>query len=366
MLQWIAMAVLTAAASLAILAPLYRARPGGNTDRAAAAIYRDQLTEIDRDLARGIVAATEADAARAEIGRRLIKESTAEPTPARSGDIRLAVLTGAVGVPLAAIALYIAIGAPAIPDSPLVARQNAPLADQDPAILLARVEAHLATAPEDGQGWALVAPVYARLGRNGDAAKAYANAIRILGSDADREGGRGEALTAANDGIVTKEAREAFERARALEPDAVGPRFYLALARGQGGDVQAAVAAWRALLADAPAEGAPWVGAARAELARLEGHAPRGPTETDTAAASSLSAEERTAMIDGMVASLAKRLSVEPNDPDGWARLIRSYVVLGRWDDARTALARARGIFAGDTARQADLAALARSLGLPE
>jgi cytochrome c-type biogenesis protein CcmH len=67
-----------------------------------------------------------------------------------------------------------------------------------------------------------------------------------------------------------------------------------------------------------------------------------------------------------MVVSLAERLATEPNDPEGWARLIRSYVVLGRTGDAAAALARAREIFAGDTARQADLAGLARALGLPE
>jgi cytochrome c-type biogenesis protein CcmH len=366
MLQWIAMAVLTAAASLAILAPLYRTRSGGGAARVAVAIYRDQLAEIDRDVARGVIAETEADAARAEIGRRLIKESSVERVPARAGDVRLAILAGAVGVPLAALALYLAIGAPAVLDSPLAARQNAPLADQDPAILLARVEAHLAAAPEDGQGWEVIAPAYARLGRHDDAAKAYANAIRILGSDANREAGLGEALTAANDGIVTKEAREAFERALALEPDAIRPRFYLALAHGQDGDAPAAIAAWRALLADAPAEGAPWVEAAKAELARLEGQGLRSPTESDIAAAASLGAEERAAMIDGMVASLAGRLAAQPNDPEGWARLIRSYVVLGRTGDAEAALARAREVFAGDAARQADLAALAQSLGLAE
>ena len=43
------------------------------------------------------------------------------------------------------------------------------------------------------------------------------------------------------------------------------------------------------------------------------------------------------AMIEGMVASLAKRLESEPDDVDGWLRLIRSYVVLGRAEDAADA-----------------------------
>jgi cytochrome c-type biogenesis protein CcmH len=367
MLQWIAMAVLTAAASLAILAPLYRARIGGAAERAAAAVYRDQLAEIDRDVARGIVTGDEAAAARAEIGRRLIKEATAgDAPPARGGDLRLAVLAAAVGVPLAAVALYLALGEPSATDSPLAARQNLPLEQQDEAILLARIEAHLASAPDDGEGWAVVAPVYSRIGRHDDAVRAYSNAIRILGPDADRESGLGEAITAANGGVVTNEARQAFERALALAPGAVRPRFYLALARGQDGDTAAAIAAWRALLADAPPEGAPWVEAARAELARLAGQAAPGPTQDDVAAAAALGADERAAMIEGMVASLAERLASQPNDPEGWMRLIRSYAVLGRTSDAAAALARARQIFAGDAARQADLAALARSLGLAE
>jgi cytochrome c-type biogenesis protein CcmH len=42
-----------------------------------------------------------------------------------------------------------------------------------------------------------------------------------------------------------------------------------------------------------------------------------------------------------MVARLEQRLKEEPNDPQGWARLGRSYDVLGREDDARRAYARA-------------------------
>ena len=62
----------------------------------------------------------------------------------------------------------------------------------------------------------------------------------------------------ANQGIVTADARAAFERARAADPGAVRPRFYLALALGQEGKTDEAIAAWQELLAGAP-PGAPWV-----------------------------------------------------------------------------------------------------------
>jgi len=266
------MAVLTAAASLAVLAPLYRAGNARRSASGAAAIYRDQLDEIDRDLDRGVVADADADAARTEIARRLIKAAGAnEPvTSGRPAELRVATIIGVGAIPLAAVALYLAIGAPGASDAPLAAREQAPVVEQDIAMLIARVEARLATAPEGGEGWAAIAPIYARLGRHADAATAYANAIRILGATADREAALGEALTEANEGVVAAEARRAFERARALDPQAIRPRFFLAVALGQNGDAPAAIAAWERLLADAPPEGAAWVAAARAELARQQ------------------------------------------------------------------------------------------------
>ena len=274
MLQWIAMAVLTAAASLAVLAPLYRTGRARRSAGGTAAIYRDQFDEIDRDLARGVVGDADADAARTEIARRLIKaaDDTEPGISGRPADLRMATIVGAGVIPLAAVALYLAVGAPGAGDAPLAARMQAPVVEQDVAMLVARVEARLAAAPEDGDGWAVIAPIYARLGRHADAATAYANAIRILGATADREAALGEAITEANEGVVTPEARRAFERARAFDPQAIRPRFFLAVALGQNGDAPAAIAAWERLLADAPADGAAWVAAARAELARQQAH----------------------------------------------------------------------------------------------
>jgi cytochrome c-type biogenesis protein CcmH len=67
-----------------------------------------------------------------------------------------------------------------------------------------------------------------------------------------------------------------------------------------------------------------------------------------------------------MVEQLATRLKADPSDADGWARLMRSYIVLNRPADARTALADARAAFAGDAAKTATIEAAARDLGLTE
>jgi cytochrome c-type biogenesis protein CcmH len=368
MFLWIVMAVLCAAASLSVLVPLYRS---GRAARAAGgeavSIYKDQLGELDRDLARGLIGEPEAEAARTEIARRLIKASdaVAETRPMSEGARKAAMVVAIVVMPLAALILYLALGNPLMPDQPLAMRLDQPPEQQDVAELVARVEAHLATNPEDGRGWELLGPVYARLGRFDDAIRAFSNTVRLLGATAEREADLGEAITRANANVVTAEARAVFERAHALDREAIRPRFYLAVALDQEGRKDEAIAAWRDVMQGAP-EGAPWAAAAREALARLEGTPPPGPTTEDVAAAGTMSAQDRTAMIEGMVASLAAKLEADPADAEGWARLIRSYMVLERPDDARSALVKARAAKAGDSEGLAMIETEARSLGLVE
>lgn len=367
---WIAMAALAAAACLPVLVALTRSRAAGRAEPADLAIYRDQLDEVGRDVGRGIIAEAEAAAARAEIARRLIRASDEAPAAAASpAGSRRAAVVAVLAMPVAALAVYLAVGSPHLADQPLSARLSLALEDQDISTLVARVEAHLAANPEDGAGWEVLAPVYLRLGRSQDAMSAYANALRLLGSTAERQAGLGAAIVGANDGVVSDEARDAFERARALAPNDMRPQFYLALGLGQEGRIAEAIAAWRALLAAAPPD-APWAAAAIAELARLEaadaGPPAPGPSPADIESAGKLAPQERLVMIEGMVASLAARLEADPGDADGWARLIRSYMVLDRPGDAGDALDRARTALAGEPEKLALIDETARSLGLAQ
>ncbi len=372
------MAVLAAATSLAVLAPLYRAARTARSERGQAlAIYRDQLGEVDRDLDRGVIGETEAEAARTEISRRLLKtgQETEEDTAAGAPAVRRVAAVAIIAMPLAALAFYLFVGSPEMPAEPLAARLAAPADQQDIATLVARIEAHLATDPHDGKGWQILAPVYLRLGRFDDAIKAYRNIIGLNGATADSEADLGEALVSANGGVVTAEARAAFERAAKLDATAARPRFYLALALGQEGKTDEAIAAWTQLIDGAP-DGAPWVAVARSERAKLESGTaaaatdgaapPPGPTAADVKAAGEMSASDRMAMIEGMVAQLAAKLEADPADGAGWARLIRSYMVLDKADDAKAALAKARAALAGDATALASVNEAAKAAGVPE
>jgi cytochrome c-type biogenesis protein CcmH len=374
MLLWLLFAVLTAAVIAVVLRPLGRAVPtaAAETDRAAdVALYKAQLAELDADLARGVVAPADAEVARREIARRLLARAEAAPadTPAAVVPLRAVALGLGAVLPIAAIATYLALGAPLLPDQPLAERRAAPIEKQPVGDLIARVEARLQSNPNDGQGWDVIAPVYARLDRWADAANAYGRALRLLGETPNRLAGFAEATVMAADGVVSDAARAAFVKLLVLDPARPEPRFWLALAKEQDGKRAEAAADYRALLASGPPD-AEWRGLVQQRLAALErppadtAKAAPGPTKTDIEAAAKLPDADRAAMIRGMVDGLAARLAQNPNDPEGWQRLVRAYAVLGDRDKALASLAQARSTLSADPKAQADLTALAKSLGL--
>src|SRR5438067_230862 len=167
MMLWFVMALMTAAAIFAVLWPLARRTPlRSGSD---IAVYRDQLDEIQRDRAAGLIGEAEAEAARIEVSRRLIgaadaQDATSGPLPAATAawHRRLVAIIALVVLPIGAGAFYLDVGSPELPGQPLSARAPDPQ-DQSIDRLVAQVEAHLDRNPEDARGWEVVAPVYQRL-----------------------------------------------------------------------------------------------------------------------------------------------------------------------------------------------------------
>src|SRR5690606_14829541 len=111
--------------------------------------------------------------------------------------------------------------------------------------------------------------IYMRQGRFAEALDAWRNTIRLAGSNAQREGGLGEAIAAEAGGVVTAEAAEAFQRAIALTPSDPKAQFFLAMAKAQEGRFAEAEDAWRSLAAALPGD-SPWRGAVDAAIAQAE------------------------------------------------------------------------------------------------
>jgi cytochrome c-type biogenesis protein CcmH len=369
MIFFLLAALLTLAVCVLLVRPLLRPAPRLEGPASYnAAIYRDQLAELDAETDRA-PGPVHAASARLEIERRLLAAANSAAVPggaAHRPAQRAALALFAIG-PIAAGALYLYLGAPeaaqggtrggalgAELDGGASQSEAAALGD-DPMHpemneMVQSLRSRLAANPQDAQGWALLARTQVRLGRTDEAVEAYRRAHDLAGGD-DRQlaAEYAEARVMAAGGMVDAIAKGLFEallRAEAGDPQA---RYYLALARGQAGDLAGALADWRALLADTPSD-APWRATlerqiAAAEAAASDAPAPaRGPTPEQAAAGAAMAPDERAAMIEGMVAGLAERLRSTPRDVDGWRRLAQAYDVLGRTADAEQAHRRVLGL----------------------
>lgn len=402
MLLWVCFAILTVALVAYLLRPLRNAQATGavESEQADLAIYRDQLKELESERERGLIAESELESARAEVARRLIKRAGAadqgdmEISATRRGATRVhRIYTAVAGLlPLAAVAVYLAIGSPHLPAHPFAARE-APTPDAENRIadLIKQVEDRLAENPEDGRGWDVIAPIYLRLGRFPEAAHAFAEANRLEGESARRLTGFAEATMLAEGGMVTEPVRITARRILELDADAFQPHVWLALGREQDGDLAAAARDYRKLLSRA-ADDAPWRDAVAERLmlveARIRGEeveakpaaplpdtaesapkdseqsSPEAGSGTTAADVAAMSPDEQDAFVMGMVNRLAARLEENGQDLQGWMRLARAYKVIGRDDDARAAIAKARTAFAGDEDSLSEIAGAEDALGL--
>jgi cytochrome c-type biogenesis protein CcmH len=391
MTLWLIFALMTVAAVCAVLWPLGRKRSlsGGGSDRI---VYQDQLLEIERDRAAGLIGGAEAESARVEISRRLLAAADAESSAPAAPSAqqfgfrhRAAAVTAVILLPVVGLGFYATLGSPDIPSQSAFARVDTPAGSQSIGSLVGQVEAHLASNPNDGAGWEVLAPVYMRLGRFNDAAQAWRRTIALNGDNATREAALGEALVAAAGGVVSDEALSAFQHAVAADPHEPKASYFLGLADEQAGKRDAAAAKWRALLDSAPQD-APWADFVRTALARVTAPqdsaksqpqngdaspdqganqlAKKGPSAAEVAASQNLDAAQRADMVRGMVQRLADRLHSDGGTVDEWLRLVQAYVVLGDRDKAKGAVADAKRALSDhpDAIRQID--ELAKQLSL--
>ncbi len=396
MILWVFFAVLTALVVGTILMPLSRDR-GRSEDTSDGSydltVYRDQLSEIEHDRERGLVSAEAAEASRAELAQRIFHHVDVRSgevggadklgqtfgvggAPREGVDVRRLVLAIGAFLPLMSVGLYVAIGSPGVPGKPFVASVVKSPEQSDVEKLVGQVEARLREKPLDGRGWDVLAPVYARLGMFEDARVAYGRALALLGPSKERLLGLGRTAIRASDGIVTDEAQLAFEQYLELDPSDLEARLWLARAKEQGGDIKGAIAAFEEMLASSKKD-AKWRTMIEERIAKLRSSlngagVPDSGNKTEdsrvvdgASAVSEMSEEQKAKFISNMVERLATRLSKDGgSDFDGWTRLVHAYVVLGRTEEAKKALADARARFGDDEVRAKDLDALAKKYEL--
>ncbi len=394
MVFWIIAGLLAAGVLALVFLPLIRGSgAGGRRASYDMQVYRDQLREVDRDVARGVVAEADAEALRTEIGRKLLVAADAEAREADGARApRRASLLGGGALALAALTgtlwLYDGQGAPGYPDQPLVLRQvrqaeawadrprqaeaeavtgeqgsGAPAASGDAVKLAERLAGALEGRPDDLEGHRLLVRAMAGIGRFAEAAVAQKRVLELSGGEAGAEdhATHAELMIRATSGYVSPEAEAAIGAALRLDPGNPSARYFLGRMFVQGGWPAEAHAVWSQLLAESP-PGAPWIAAIEADIdtvAELAGIAPAGAAP-GPGAASMEGGGVDLAQIEGMVAGLGERLASEGGPPEDWARLIRSLGVLGRIGEAASIWEEAQDRFGEDDAAMTILTEAAR------
>jgi cytochrome c-type biogenesis protein CcmH len=361
-LLWFILGVMTLAAALILAWPLFDSRRFKNDSSFALAVYRDQLGEINRDAARGILDETQARAAQIEIERRILALADAPKFQLAKAPTPLLIIAMAVVLPLGAFGLYLHLGSPGLPGQPAQGLADSVAASPQLQILQAAVE----KAPTDPATWRALGEGLMAARRPNDAANAFARALGLGDRDPKLQSRYGSALVLAAQGRVDDKARAAFATALTADPTDPIARFFVGLGKEQAGDPTGALTDWLALERDLPPN-VPWhadltqnIERVARELgkdpATLPGRAPGTsdaapppaaggtPSQSDLDAAAKMSDSERKAFIESMVAQLSDRLKAEPNDLDGWLRLAKAYSVLGKREDARTAWAKAAAL----------------------
>jgi len=398
---------------LAVGATLGRALWHGRAEGSASYdldVYRDQLREVERDLARDVIAEEEAARLRAEIGRRVLQADAevrgGAAAPSVAGGLR-GVALGLVAVLLVGVGVgtYKSAGAPGFGDLPLAERlaqaetlrnermrqaeaetQAAtrlpalPAADPRHAELMEKLREVVAARPNDLQGQELLARNEAMLGNFAAAWPAQQMVVVLKGpvATADDLAMQAELMVLAAGGYVSPEAEGVLAEALARDRGHPTARYYSGLMLAQVGRPDLAFRFWAPLWAEST-EADPWVerlrtdlptiawaaGQHRYEMPELR-RAVRGPDAEAMATAEEMSTEERMQMIGAMVDGLAERLGAEGGPAADWAQLIRALGVLGQTERAAAIRDEALQVFEGRTADLDTIRAAARDSGLPE
>lgn len=393
---------------------------GGARDAGLAAtfdmrVYRDQLSEVDRDLARGVIAPPEAERLRTEISRRVLNADSAirqaagtspDPAPRRAGASRAMALILAGGVFLAAFALYVWLGAPGYPDMPRSARIDAaksaldgrPTQSQaearmdgpvtvpglnpsgDYVALMEKLRATVASRPDDIRGFRLLAQNEATLGNFKAGYEAQGRVIELAGDAATGQdyADYADMMILSAGGLISSQASEALQGALKRDPGNGTATYYTGLLMAQTGRPDIAFRLWDGLLRRST-EDAPWVPPIRSQLDQVAQRAGQtryvqpqpqnslsGPSAADIDAAGELNAQERQEMIQGMVDSLSTRLANQGGSVQEWARLIGALGVLGQTTRAQAIYNEAQQVFAGQDSALATLSDSASQAGISQ
>ena len=428
MTLWVILTIMTSVTAVLVSAPFLRRldqhRVAGS--EGSVAVYLDQLIELEKDAAAGLIDTDQAEAARAEIKRRILAADRAQKPLLARLSLRERNLAGAAVagvVTLGSVALYASNGSPTLPaasaqiarmqgssaveelaaatralDAPQLSQPQSRLGSVDE--MIDRVVARVSQNPNDVEGWRMLGWSYFNTEHFAQSAAAYAKAFELNPNDSSLGSAYGEALVRAAEDRVTDDAKAVFEKTLKVDGKDARARFFMGLAKEQAGNKTAALDDWVAILNEADSNET-WFGDLRQRVSELSQDAgidvstrlhrknaaatggvlaalqqqdsspvgsqkKDGPTADDVRNADAMPPADRAAMIRSMVDGLATRLEQSPGDVEGWIKLIRSRKVLGETKEAAQALQRALDVFKTAPQEREQIVAVGREMGLTQ
>ena len=301
---WIAAGLLTALVLAVLCWPLLRRRENASASRRAinAAIFRDQMTDLERDLAAGTLSRTDYATARDELERRVLEDVADDGSPAAETPRRLPRTAIGLGLslPAAAVALYFVLGTPAALDP--AAQQGSMPSQAEVEQMVATLAAKLEKNPENLQGWAMLGRSYKVMGRLEEAGKAFDKAGAIMESEPELMLEVAELSAEINQGKVEGRGAALLKKVLQTQPD--NPQA-LVLAGTDAyfrQDYPAALRHWERVLAQVPpdSEDARNLGAGIEKVRSLMGQGAPAPAPAAKPAAT------------GQAAAVSGRVSLSP------------------------------------------------------
>ena len=280
--------------ALAWLMPtLLRRSERGKDARPAAsnlAIIRDQLAELERDLANGTLGKPQYQQAREDLERRALEEAREVPPPrARpTPSARATALVLSLVIPLGAALLYYVLGSPQAVSPRATLATEHQVTPQEVEAMVARLAERLKTTPDDGKGWALLGRSYGVMQRYQEAARAYARATALITDDADLIADYADVLAMSQGQRIEGKPLELVERALTLDPAQWKALAMAGSAAFERKDYEQAIAYWEKIKsrADPDSELARSIASNIEEARQLAGIAAKSEVKQPVAAAS--------------------------------------------------------------------------------
>jgi cytochrome c-type biogenesis protein CcmH len=294
---WVIAGLLMAGALAFVVPPLLggrRRKAGpGSQEQANVEILRDQLRELDADLAAGTISRDQFDQARREIEQRVLEDAAAAPTAAPApGHGRIAAVVVGIAIPVLAVAIYLVLGSPQALDPKVAAARPAQeqaheITPEQIAAMVEKLAQRMKANPENVEGWVMLARSYNAMQRFPEAAQAYAQAIQRLPNNAQLLADYADALAMVQGRSLEGEPEKLIQRALEADPNNLKALLLAGTVAFDRQDFKQAVSHWQKAQGMVPPESdiARAIGDSIAEARQKGGVAAAAPPAAAAAAA---------------------------------------------------------------------------------